>query len=126
MLVLQTGLRTGELVGLTWDCVDFEKRTIRVEKQLEYRYKTKQWRAAAPKTISGFRTIPMTDEAYEILKGVYERRAYRKESPNLDQVLEYYDPRTCKTKRFNMKNVVFTNFRTGEPTKNSTYDTSLY
>jgi integrase len=24
-LLLETGLRTGELIGLTWDCIDFEK-----------------------------------------------------------------------------------------------------
>ena len=29
-----TGLRSGELIGLTWDCVDFEHGVIRVEKQL--------------------------------------------------------------------------------------------
>ncbi|MBR5345857.1 MAG: site-specific integrase [Clostridia bacterium] len=29
-----TGLRSGELIGLTWDCVDFDHGIIRVEKQL--------------------------------------------------------------------------------------------
>ena len=29
-----TGLRSGELIGLTWDCVDFENGLIRVVKQL--------------------------------------------------------------------------------------------
>ena len=29
-----TGLRSGELIGLTWDCIDFENGIIRVEKQL--------------------------------------------------------------------------------------------
>ena len=29
-----TGLRSGELIGLTWDCVDFEHGVIHVEKQL--------------------------------------------------------------------------------------------
>ena len=31
---LGTGMRQGEIIGLTWDCVDFEKGTVRVEKQL--------------------------------------------------------------------------------------------
>ena len=26
-LILETGLRTGEMIGLTWDAIDFEKRT---------------------------------------------------------------------------------------------------
>ena len=29
-----TGMRSGELIGLTWDCVDFEHGVIHVEKQL--------------------------------------------------------------------------------------------
>lgn len=32
---LFTGLREGEIIGLTWDCVDFDKSIIRVEKQLK-------------------------------------------------------------------------------------------
>lgn len=30
---LFTGLRQGELLGLTWDCVDFEKGTLLINKQ---------------------------------------------------------------------------------------------
>ena len=81
---------------------------------------------AAKKTMSGFRTIPMTDEAYDILRSVYEKRTFRKESPLLEQELEYIDPRSGRTRRFRMKDLVFVNFRTGEPTKNSSYDTNLY
>jgi len=125
-LVLQTGLRTGELIGLTWDCIDFEKRTITVEKQMEFRYGQKKWRASSPKTISGIRIIPMTEVAYEILKNIYEKKSYRKESPLLDEELEYMDPRIGQLRRFKMKDLVFINFRTGEPTKNSSYDTNLY
>lgn len=33
-VTLFTGMREGEVLGLTWDCVDFEKRTIIIEKQL--------------------------------------------------------------------------------------------
>lgn len=29
-----TGLRIGECIGLTWDCIDFENRTITVKKQV--------------------------------------------------------------------------------------------
>ena len=31
---LFTGLRSGELIGLTWDCIDFENGIIHVKKQL--------------------------------------------------------------------------------------------
>lgn len=33
-IVLFTGLREGEVLGLTWDCVDFEQSTLTVKRQL--------------------------------------------------------------------------------------------
>ena len=42
--VLQTGLRTGELIGLKWSDIDFKKRTLKVERSMEYRYKVGEWR----------------------------------------------------------------------------------
>ena len=42
-LILETGLRTGEMIGLTWDAIDFKKRTLTVNKTLEYRHKQTQW-----------------------------------------------------------------------------------
>lgn len=35
MVTLFTGMRRGEVLGLTWDCVDFQKGTIRIDKQLQ-------------------------------------------------------------------------------------------
>ena len=40
--VLQTGLRTGELIGLKWSDIDFKKRTLKVERSREYRYSDTQ------------------------------------------------------------------------------------
>lgn len=34
MVILFTGLREGEVLGLTWDCVDFKRGTILIVKQL--------------------------------------------------------------------------------------------
>ncbi len=36
-VVLFTGLRLAEAIGLTWDCVDFEKRRLIISKQLQQR-----------------------------------------------------------------------------------------
>ncbi|MFY9089571.1 tyrosine-type recombinase/integrase [Arcobacter aquimarinus] len=33
-VLFMTGLRIGECIGLTWDCIDFENRTITVKKQV--------------------------------------------------------------------------------------------
>lgn len=125
-LILETGLRTGEMIGLTWDAVDFEKRTITINKTLEYRHKQGYWRAGPPKTQSSYRTIPLTDCAYNILKSIWDNRENQKKSPLLSQVLEYVDRKTGMTAKLVMNDLVFINWRTGEPTKNSSYDTHLY
>jgi integrase len=125
-LILETGLRTGEMIGLTWDAVDFEKRTLTVNKTLEFRHAQQHWRAGPPKTQQSYRTIPLTDRAYDILKEIWESREGRKESPLLSQTLEYMDRRTGVTSQLVMRDLVFINWRTGEPAKNSSYDTHLY
>ena len=48
-LILETGLRTGEVIGLTWDAIDWKARTLTVNKTLEFRHKQKVWRAGPPK-----------------------------------------------------------------------------
>lgn len=105
--ILQTGLRTGELVGLKWDDIDFENRTLTVSRTMEFRYKVGEWRVGPPKSKSGYRTIPLTDEAIRILKA-------QKEKNNKIKVIamEWADQ-------------VFL-CRKGEPVKNSTYDTALF
>lgn len=125
-LILDTGLRTGEMIGLTWDAIDWEKRTLTVNKTLEYRHKQGHWRAGPPKTASSYRTIPLTDRAYDILKAVHATRNFRKQAPLLSETLTYIDRRTGKEMEFILGDLVFLNFRTGEPTKNSSYDTHLY
>ena len=125
-LILETGLRTGEMIGLTWDAIDFEKRTLTVNKTLEFRHGEQYWRAGPPKTQHSYRTIPLTDRAYEILKGIWDNRPERKESPTLDKTLEYIDRRTGVSSQLVMRDLVFINWRTGEPAKNSSYDTHLY
>ncbi len=125
-LILETGLRTGEMIGLTWDAIDFEKRTLTVNKTLEFRHGEQYWRAGPPKTQHSYRTIPLTDRAYEILKGIWDSRPEQKESPTLDKTLEYIDRRTGVSSQLVMRDLVFINWRTGEPAKNSSYDTHLY
>ena len=106
-LILETGMRTGEVIGLSWDCVDFEKREIRIEKTLEYRYSVGEWRFGPPKTKYGYRTIKMTDMVFDILKGIHDGKS---------------NVREWTPEKF--RNLVFIN-RTGFPTKNSTYDAAL-
>lgn len=125
-LILETGLRTGEVIGLTWDAIDWENHTLTVNKTMEFRHKQHEWRAGPPKTKKSYRTIPLTDTAYQILRDLYLGREYRKEASELDKVLTYIDRRTAKQATLRMRDLVFINYRTGMPAKNSSYDTHLY
>ena len=86
----------------------------------------RSWRAGPPKTQQSYRTIPLTDRAYNILKEIWDDRGNRKESPLLEQTLEYIDRRTGVASKLVMRDLVFINQRTGAPAKNSSYDTHLY
>lgn len=66
VILLETGLRCGELIGLTWENVDMENRELTVDHQLLY----KDWgdgyafRVSTPKTKAGVRVIPFTENVY--------------------------------------------------------------
>lgn len=124
--ILETGLRTGEMIGLTWDAIDWNNRTLTVNKTLEFRHKQKFWRAGPPKTQTSYRTIPLTTQAYNILLELKEKRKSQKLSEELSQVLTFTDRKTGQTSSLVMSDLVFINFRTGMPAKNSSYDTHLY
>ena len=65
-IMLNTGLRAGEITGLRWKDVDLEKGTINVNHTLVYYNhgdnKGCSYSINTPKTKSGYRTIPMTEE----------------------------------------------------------------
>lgn len=61
-LILNTGLRTGELIGLTWDNFNRANRILTIDKTMEYRHERGTWRAGPPKTMSSYRKIPLTGE----------------------------------------------------------------
>lgn len=63
----------GELVGLKWEDVDFKSKTIQICRSMEYRYSAKEWRIGELKSKSGYRTIPLTEEAVAILKKQKEK-----------------------------------------------------
>lgn len=56
-LILFTGLRESEAIGLTWDCVDAERSTITINKQLQRR----------PKRDGGFVLAPPKNDKLRVL-----------------------------------------------------------
>ena len=64
-VLLFTGMRSGECLGLRWSCIDFEEKKITIDKTLTYA--NNRWFLATPKTKASMRTISMDDAVAEIL-----------------------------------------------------------
>ena len=95
------------MIGLKWEDINFEARTIQICRSMEYRYSTKEWRIGEPKSKSGYRTVPLTEEAITILKN------QREKNKRISDISEEW------------KEFVFL-CRKGTPVKNSTYDSALF
>lgn len=68
-IMLGTGLRVGEVTGITWDDVDFRNRTINIDKQFTLiagggRH---EYHISKPKTESGNRKVPMSDDVAKMM-----------------------------------------------------------
>lgn len=63
---LFSGVRIGECLGLTWDCVDFQNNTVTIANNLCFAYG--EWFISTTKTASGTRTIKMGSYIMELLK----------------------------------------------------------
>lgn len=70
--ILQTGLRSGELLALQWSDINFKTKQININKTIMYNFKTKEWVVSTPKTKAGAREIPLTTEAIQILQNQKE------------------------------------------------------
>ena len=72
LLCLYTGLRIGEVLGLTWDDVDFDRGVLKITRTV-YREKdgTGVWQLCidTPKTNASDRVIPLPEYITEMLRG---------------------------------------------------------
>ncbi len=68
-LMLEVGLRCGELIGLTWSDVDLKKKEVFINHQLIYKNFGNGYgfHATTPKTEAGIRVIPLSEAAYKAL-----------------------------------------------------------
>jgi len=75
-VLLGTGMRIGECLGLRWEDVDFENRIITVSHNLSDRPVGKDRKCErhiqTPKTTAGTRQIPVLDEVFEAFLTEYE------------------------------------------------------
>ena len=79
-ILLHTGLRISEFVGLTISDIDFKNKMINVNHQLQ-RKRNMEYIIEEPKTQSGARLVPMTDEVYECFKRIVANRKNPKVEP---------------------------------------------
>ncbi len=65
-IMIGTACRVGEICGLTWADVDMKGRTISITHQMNYDRINGRMKyfVSTPKTESGVRKIPMTDQVY--------------------------------------------------------------
>jgi len=67
-VLLGTGARIGEALGLRWQDLDFDNRLISINHNLVYRLQDSgvcENHITTPKTQAGIRTIPMIEDVYE-------------------------------------------------------------
>ena len=94
-LATGSGLRQGELFGLTVDRVDWLRRTIRVDRQIRSAVAGKAAHLAPPKTDASYRTIPVPDV---VLRALSEHlAAYPAEPGGLIFTTTYGNPVTTQT-----------------------------
>lgn len=77
VILLETGMRVSEFCGLTKSDLDFTNRKIKVDHQL-VRERSGKYYVEKTKTESGCRYIPMTDNVYECLQRILEKRVQLK------------------------------------------------
>lgn len=88
-LALATGMRKGELLGLMWQDVDFEKNLIYVRRSVWY---APAPTIKAPKTEAGIRSVPIIGplrEELEKRKGDPKHFIFGGESPMTDKAYRY-------------------------------------
>lgn len=101
-IILKTGLRISEAIGLTWNDVSMDDREISINHQVQYRQLNgiTQLYATDTKTSAGRRTIPMTDEVYQLF--IEQKKVWMNTKKDPDFEVDGY------------KNFVFVSHMTGK------------
>lgn len=100
-ILLKTGLRISELIGLVWDDIDMDKKEININHQVQYRKVNgiSHYYANKTKTDAGKRIIPMTEEVYQLF--IEQKKVWLQTEKDMDFEVDGY------------KNFVFVSHMTG-------------
>lgn len=104
LLLLETGMRIGEMCGLKWEDINFSNRTIQIKRTVQRIYKsenkTSEMNIGNTKTNAGERVVPITEKVFEHLEkcrksnGIYV--ASGKEKPTEPRTHRQYHERVMK------------------------------
>ncbi len=95
---INLGLRVGECFALRFSDIDWEKKTVKINKQLHFQ--DKQWSFIPPKTVCSVRTIKMGDEFTTYLKELKQQHENNKREYDIGYSINYItDRRSEKTQR---------------------------
>ncbi|WP_370014643.1 tyrosine-type recombinase/integrase [Peribacillus sp. B2I2] len=73
LIAIYTGMRKGELLGLKWSDIDFEKKVIRIQRSLSH-IPNKGYQLSTLKTKKSKRQVPIQDFLIKALKALKERQ----------------------------------------------------
>lgn len=82
-ILFNTGLRISEFCGLTFSDVEFDQKRIKVDHQLQ-RTSQMQYVIQGPKTESGIRYVPMSEEVVACFRRILANRVAPKVEPMVD------------------------------------------
>ena len=82
-ILFKTGLRVSEFCGLTISDIDFKKNRIRVDHQLQ-RSGNMEYIIEKPKTESGERFVPMSNEVAACFRRIIQNRQKPRKEPMID------------------------------------------
>lgn len=74
-ITMFTGLREGECLGLTWDCIDFENKTITIYRQLQKERKKNGQYIFVPLKNSKSRAFMIPDDIKAVLQQIKRKQA---------------------------------------------------
>lgn len=112
MLVLHTGIRSGEVSALQWKNIDFAKKELYVRHTMLYDKNKGGFYMGKPKSKQSYRTVPLNDSAIQYLKNQQiEQMKYKERSEAW-----------CEDERF--QDLVFTTIN-GYPLGHSSYQISI-
>ncbi len=87
LLAAWFGMRRGEIIGLKWECIDFENKTLPIIGTMKDKGEhgvqlMGQWYESTAKTASSLRTFPMHSTAVEYFQQLKEQQNENKKNPN--------------------------------------------